>query len=65
MSDEDPPGEPQSSLIGLRTAIFLYALLVIVSCLILKGKPLYLSLIIVGGLAAKSYVHYLRERVDR
>ncbi len=65
MTGQDQQGEPKSSLIGLRTAIFLYALLVIVSCLILKGKPLYLALIIVGGLAAKSYVHYLRERVGR
>ncbi len=65
MSDEGPPAEPRSSLIGLRTAIFLYAVLVIVSCLALRGKPLYLALIVVGGLAAKSYVHYLRERVDR
>ena len=63
--DELPASNRQPSLIGLRTAVFLYALLVIVCCLTLKGKPLYLALIIVAGLAAKSCVHYFRERAEQ
>ncbi len=56
--------EPHESLIGIRTAMLLYALLVIASFLALKGTALALALIIVLGLAAKSYVHHLRSRLE-
>lgn len=52
------------SLIGIRTAIALYALLVLASVLTLKGAPLALALIIVLGLAVKSYLHHLRSRLE-
>lgn len=51
-------------MIGIRTAMLLYALLVGASLTTLKGTPLALALIIVLGLAAKSYVHYLRRRLE-
>ncbi len=56
--------EPIRTLIGFRTAIFLYALLVIASALTLKGTALALALIIVLGLAAKSTVHYFRSKLE-
>ena len=49
-------------MISIRTAMLLYALLVLASVLTLKGTPLALALIIVLGLALKSYVHHLRSR---
>ena len=55
----------RKTLIGWRTATILYALLVIASLLTLKGKALGLALIIVGGLAAKSVLHYWREKSVR
>ncbi len=51
-------------MIGIRTALILYALLVIASLVTLKGAPLALALIIVIALAVKSYVHYLRSRLE-
>ena len=52
------------TLIGPKTAALLYAALVAGACLTLKGKVLALALIIVLGLAAKSYVEYLRRRME-
>ena len=54
--------EPRASLIGIRTAMLLYVLLVLASVATLKGAPLALALIIVLGLAAKSYIHHLRSQ---
>jgi hypothetical protein len=51
-------------MIGIRTALLLYALLVIASLVTLKGTPLALALIIVIALAVKSYVHHLRSRLE-
>jgi hypothetical protein len=51
-------------MIGIRTAIALYAVLVVASVWTLKGTPLALALIIVFGLAVKTYVHHLRSRVE-
>lgn len=56
--------EPSDSLIGFRTAMILYAVLVLASVLVLKGAALALALIIVLALAAKSYVHHLRSRLE-
>lgn len=52
------------SVISIRTAALLYALLVLVSFLTLKGPALALALIIIGGLAVKSYLHHLRSRLE-
>jgi hypothetical protein len=52
------------SVIGLRTALLLYAVLVAVAFLTLKGAARTLSLLIVGALVAKSIVHYYRDRME-
>ncbi len=44
--------------------MILYALLVIASFATLKGTALIVALIIVLGLAVKSYLHHLRSRVE-
>ncbi len=58
------PGEPSRSVIGLRTALILYALLIVAAFLTLKGTPLAIALLIVCLLALKSYVHHLRSRIE-
>jgi hypothetical protein len=42
----------------------LYALLMLAAVLTLKGTALALAVIIVLGLAVKSYVHHLRGRME-
>ena len=61
MMPDDAP-EPSRTLIGVRTATVLYLLLVVFACVTLKGNALALALIIIGGLAVKSLLHYFRER---
>ena len=51
-------------MIGPRTAAILYAALVAISLVTLHGKALAFALIIVLGLATKSYVDYLRRRLQ-
>ena len=58
------PPEPARSVIGLRTALILYALLIVFAVWTLKGRALILALLIVGALAVKSVLHYLRERLE-
>jgi hypothetical protein len=58
MSEQEP-----KSLIGLKTAFILYAVLIGLAIATLKGKPLALAVIIVLALAAKSYVDHLRRRL--
>jgi hypothetical protein len=58
------PPEQSRGVIGLRTALILYALLVVAAFATLKGTALIIGLIIVLGLAAKSYVHHLRGRIE-
>jgi hypothetical protein len=60
MSTPDSP----RSVIGLRTALILYALLVVFAALTLKGTALVIALLIVGALTVKSVLHYLRERLE-
>lgn len=48
--------------IGVGTATILYLLTGLAAIVMLRGKPLMLALIIVFGLAAKSYVHYWRGK---
>ena len=52
------------SVIGLRTALILYALLIVFAVFTLKGTALILALLIVGALAVKSVLHYFRERME-
>ena len=56
--------QPTRSVISLRTALILYALLVVFAALTLKGTALVIALLIVGALAVKSVLHYLRERLE-
>ena len=66
MNPHEEPAEPEParSVIGLKTAMILYALLVGASFATLKGVARAIALIIVFGLAVKSYLHYLRSRID-
>ncbi len=59
--DDDGSGR-RRTLIGLRTATVLYIVLVALAFATLKGKPLVLALIIIGGVAAKSYLHYWKGK---
>jgi hypothetical protein len=52
------------SVIGLRTALLLYAVLVILAFLTLKGAARTLTLLIVGALVTKSIIHYYRDRME-
>jgi hypothetical protein len=52
------------SVIGLRTALLLYAVLVLVAILTLKGTARTLTLLVVGALVAKSIIHYYRDRIE-
>lgn len=52
------------SMIGLRTALILYAVLVMIAFLTLKGAARTVTLLIVGALVAKSIVHYYRDRME-
>ncbi len=56
--------EPSRSVISLRTALILYALLIVFAVWTLKGTALILALLIVGALAVKSILHYFRERME-
>ena len=52
------------TLIGPKTAAILFACLTGLILAKLTGKALLIALIIVLGLAAKSYVEYLRRRIE-
>ncbi len=54
--------ERSQTVIGVRTATILYLLIAVAAIVTLKGKPLILALIIVFGLAAKSYLHYWKQK---
>jgi uncharacterized membrane protein YiaA len=58
------PPEPSRTMIGIRTAMVLYALLLVAAFATLKGTALYVALIIVLGIAAKTYLHHLRDRLE-
>lgn len=51
-------------IISMRTAMIAYAILAGIAFATLKGYALAVALIIVFGAAVKSYVHYLRERME-
>jgi hypothetical protein len=58
------PQEPSRSIIGLRTALILYALLLVFAFATLKGTALAIAVLIVVLLAVKSFVHHLRRRME-
>ena len=51
-------------MISGRIALVLYAALVAISIATLHGKALAFALIVVLGLAVKSYIDYLRRRLQ-
>ncbi len=51
-------------MIGFRTAMILFALLVAAAIAKLKGTALAITLIIVLALAVKAYVHHVRSRIE-
>jgi len=56
-----PEGE---SVIGLRTALILYAILAVLAFATLKSTARTLTLLIVGALLAKTIIHYYRDRME-
>jgi hypothetical protein len=56
--------QPHKGVINIGTAIGLFALLAVLSILTLKGVALAFALIIVGALAVKAYLHFLRSRME-
>lgn len=60
-----PPPAPASSagpLLGLRTGLVLYGILILASFLLLRGTGRIFCLLIVGALLVKSVIYYLRSR---
>jgi hypothetical protein len=53
-----------SSVIGLRTALILYAVLVVLAFVAVKGSARTFALLIVGALVAKTIIHYYRGRLE-
>jgi hypothetical protein len=66
VADEDEEERPDfgGKMISIRSAMIAYAILAAIAFGTLKGPALGLALIVVFGAAAKSYVHYLRERAE-
>ena len=56
--------EGHKGVISIGTALVLYGGLAAWSVATLKGVALALALIIIAGLAVKSYVHFLRGRME-
>jgi Asp/Glu/hydantoin racemase len=52
------------TIIGPLTAALLYAALIGASFAVLTGTPRTIALIVIFGLAAKSYIDYLRRRTS-
>ncbi len=52
------------SVIGLRTALILYAVLGVLAVLTLKSAARTLTLLIVGALVAKTVIHFYRDRIE-
>ena len=55
---------PESGIIGIGTAMALFAVLSAIAFATLKGPALYIILLIVFALAVKAFVHYLRGRME-
>jgi hypothetical protein len=56
--------EGGDSVIGLRTALVLYTVLVVLAFLTLKGAARTVTLLIVGALIAKTVIHFYRDRME-
>jgi hypothetical protein len=56
--------EPSRTIIGIRTAMVLYAVLLVAAFKTLKGSAVYIALIIVLGIAVKTCLHHLRSRLE-
>jgi hypothetical protein len=65
MTPEEPEPEQQHTVIGVKAATILYALLSAAAFVTLHGKALGVALIIVLGLAAKSYLHYWSRKQSK
>ena len=57
-------GEQHRGVISIGTALALFAFLAVLSIAMLRGVALAFALIVIGGLAIKSYVHFLRSRLE-
>ena len=57
------PGEHKGA-INIWTAVILFAALAVWAVVTLKGIALAVALIVVGALAIKSYLHFLRSRME-
>ena len=68
VSEEDDRSQRHPPLgrkiISMRTGIIAYAILLAIAVATLKGYALAVAVIVVLGAAVKSYVHYLRERME-
>lgn len=51
-------------MIGIRTAMILFAALTVLAFATLKGAALWIALLIVLALAVKALVHHLRSRIE-
>lgn len=51
-------------MIGFRTALILYAALIVFAFVTLKGVALYLALLIVALLAVKTIIHRARQNIE-
>ena len=60
MSDSEEP----RTLIGYRTAMMIYGVLVVIAFVTLKRTALYLTLLILGALAVKTYIHHVRSHLE-
>lgn len=56
--------EEHKGVIGIATAMLLFAVLAAFAFLTLKGTALIIALLIVLALAAKAFVHHLRRRIS-
>lgn len=56
--------EQSRPMIGFRTAMILFALLIAAAFFTLKGTALLIALLIVLALAVKAYVHHLRSHIE-
>jgi hypothetical protein len=58
--------EPQlhNGMIGIRTAMLLFAVLAVIALATLHGPALYIILLTLFALATKAFVHHVRSRMD-
>lgn len=56
--------EEHKSVIGIGTALILFAGLAGFAIATLKGPALVIALLIVLALAAKTFIHHLRRRIS-